>query len=252
MTDTAPPDGPDGQPLLPPPPAPLHLHARAVPWQHAFAWFEDGMRLFKRAPWTWLGLGFCTLAVELAASAVPDVGPLLAQIIAPLVAGGMAFAAAAADAAAAPSLRHAVAAFGAPARALVAVVAANLIAFAGEALAAWFVAGVNLLAPGDGSDLSIAAIVGMVALGVLASLPVLFVPFHALLERAPPAAAFGASFSAFALNTLPLLVYGAAALALIGLGAATMGLGLLFALPLLATAGYAAWKDIFGVRDVLV
>lgn len=249
MTDSVPPPPPEGPPLLPPPLATLHLHARAVPWRHAFAWFEEGMRLFRRAPATWIGLGFCTIAAELATTALPEVGPILAQIVSPLVAGGLAFAAAAADRGNAPSLKHAVAAFGAPIRAMVAIVAANLVAFAGEALAAWFVADVNLLAPGDGNELSTPAIVGMVALGILSSLPVAFVPFHALLERAPPAEAFRASFAAFGLNTLPLLAYAAAALVLVGLGAATMGLGLLLALPLLATAGYAAWKDIFGVRD---
>ena len=45
---------------LPPPlPAPplVHLHPRIVPWQHALAWYEDAMRLFKRGPWTWAALG---------------------------------------------------------------------------------------------------------------------------------------------------------------------------------------------------
>ena len=36
----------DLPPLTPPPAA--HLHPRIVPWQHALAWYEDAMRLFKR------------------------------------------------------------------------------------------------------------------------------------------------------------------------------------------------------------
>ena len=99
------------------------------------------------------------------------------------------------------------------------------------------------------ADLSPAAIVGIYTIGILASLPVTFVPFHVLFERAPPGAAFAASWNAFALNTLPLLVYGAASLVLLGFGLATMGLGLVLALPLWAASSYAAWKDIFGVRD---
>jgi len=47
MTDLPP-------PLTPPPAA--HLHPRIVPWQHALAWYEDAMRLFKRGPATWLTL----------------------------------------------------------------------------------------------------------------------------------------------------------------------------------------------------
>ena len=241
MTDAPPPDAPAG--------SSPHLHARAVPWRHVFAWFEEGMRLFKRAPATWAGLALCTLAVELGVSAVPDLGPLLAQLVAPLVAAGMVYAAAATDRGGGASLRYAIAVFAAPAGAIAAIVAANLVTFAGEALAAWWIADVNLLAPGDGADCSKAAIGGLVAMSVLASLPVAFVPFHVLLERVPAGAAFRASWDAFALNTLPLLAYAAAALVLVAFGAATMGLGLLLALPLLATAGYSAWKDVFGVRD---
>ena len=243
MTEAAPPDAPDG--------SSPHLHARAVPWRHVFAWFEDGMRLFKRAPAIWVGLAFCTIAVEIGLTAIPDLGPLLAQLVAPLVAAGMVYAAAAADRGGRPTFRHAVAVFIAPAGAIFAVVLANLVTFAGEALAAWWIADVNLLAPGDDSDLSRAAVFGMVAMSVLVSLPVAFVPFHVLLERASVGAAFRASWTAFALNTSGLLAYAAAALVLVGLGAVTMGLGLLLALPLLAAAGYAAWKDIFGVPDPL-
>jgi len=241
--------GPASPGELPPPaPAPPHLHARAVPWRHALAWFEEGMRLFKRGPAAWIGLGFCTLAVELGLAALPHFGPLAAQLVAPLVAGGMACAADAADHGGTPSLRHAVAAFGASWQALLALIVANLVAFSGQWLAAWWIADINLLVPADtDGELSGAAISGMVAIGVLASLPFLFVPYHVLVERTGATDAFRASWMGFALNTEPLLVFAGAALALVGLGVATMGLGLLLALPLLATAGYAAWKDVFGV-----
>ena len=86
-------------------------------------------------------------------------------------------------------------------------------------------------------------------MGILASLPVMFVPFHVLFEDVRPAAAFTASWNAFALNTLPLLVYSAASMVLLGFGLATFGLGLALALLLWAASSYAAWKDIFGLRD---
>jgi uncharacterized membrane protein len=63
-------------------------------------------------------------------------------------------------------------------------------------------------------------------------------------------AAFAASWNAFALNTMALLAYGALSLVLLGLSLLTMGVGLVLALPLWAASSYAAWKDIFGVRDV--
>ena len=102
---------------------------------------------------------------------------------------------------------------------------------------------------GKSSKLSTTAVTGILALGILASLPVMFVVFHALFENVRPAPAFTASGKAFVLNTLPLLVYSAASMVLLGFGLATLGLGLALALPLWAASSYAAWKDIFGIRD---
>jgi hypothetical protein len=42
-------------------------------------------------------------------------------------------------------------------------------------------------------------------------------------------------------------VYGALSLALLRVGLATSGLGLLLALPWAAAASYASWKDVFDV-----
>lgn len=239
---------------IPPPfdrsPPPAHLHPRAVPWQHALAWYEDAMRLFKRAPGTWVGLAIVTVLAELALKAVPGVGALLSQLVTPLVACGMVYAAAASDRGASPSVRDAARAFRAAPGAIAAIIASALVAFAAEAFAAWWIADANLLDSGAGStELSTAAITGILAMGILASLPVMFVPFHVLFEDVGGAAAFTASWNAFVLNTLPLLVYSAASMVLLGFGLATFGLGLALALPLWAASSYAAWKDIFGLRD---
>jgi uncharacterized membrane protein len=224
-----------------------------VPWRHALTWYEDAMRLVKRAPATWGGLALLTLAAEIGLEAVPDFGPMLGKIVVPLVACGMLYAAAATDRGAAPSLRHALAAFGASASAIAAVIAASLLSFAAEALAAWWIAGVNLLAPASASSaLTAPQIGGIYAIGILASLPLTFVPFHVLFEHVGIAAAFTASWDAFVRNTVPLLVYAAASLVLLGFGLATMGIGLIIVLPLWAASSYAAWKDVFGVRDAPV
>jgi uncharacterized membrane protein len=221
-----------------------------VPWRHAFAWYEEAMRLFKLAPLQWIGLALITLASELVLKAAPTAGAVLGEILTPLVACGLLYAAAAADRHVAPSLRLALSAFHAGAGATSAIVGASLLAFAAQVFAGWWIADANLLVPDSATaDLSATAIFGVWAIGILASLPVTFVPLHVLFERVPPGAAFIASWNAFALNTLPLLVYGAVALALLGLSLLTAGVGLLLALPLSAASLYAAWKDIFGVRD---
>jgi hypothetical protein len=238
-------------PRLDPPPPAAHLHPRIVPWRHALAWYEEAMRLFKFAPATWMGLAVLTLATELALKAVPGAaGTLLGELLTPLVACGLVYAAAAADRRMVPSYRFAVAAFRAGGSAIAAIVAASLLTFAAEAFAGWWIADANLLELGShAADLSPVSILGVYAIGVLASLPITFVPFHVLFERVPAGPAFAASWSAFTLNTQPLLVYGAASLVLLVFSLATMGLGLALALPLWAASSYAAWKDIFGVRD---
>ena len=231
-------------------PRQAHLHPRAVPWHHALAWYEDAMRLFKRAPVTWAVLAVVTVVTEVVLKTVPGVGTLLSQLVTPLVACGLVYGAAATDRGSTPSLRDAILAFKAPLHAIAAVIASALVAFIAEAFAAWWIADVNLFDSGSSStELSAAAVGGILALGILASLPVMFVVFHVLFEHVRPAPAFAASWKAFVLNTMPLLVYSAASMVLLGFGLATFGLGLALALPLWAASSYVAWKDIFGIRD---
>ena len=231
-------------------PPSAHLTARAVPWQHALAWYEEAMRLVKRAPVMWGVLAMATLAGEILLDAIPEVGPLLSKIVVPLIACGLLYAAAATDGGRAPALAHTVRAFRAPASAIAAIVAASLFTFAAEAVAAWWIAGVSLLAPESASEtLSAPQIGGIYAIGILASLPITFVPFHVLFERVGVGTAFAASGDAFVRNTVPLLVYAAASLVLLGFGLATMGVGLVVVLPLWAASSYAAWKDVFDIGD---
>ena len=56
--------------------------------------------------------------------------------------------------------------------------------------------------------------------------------------------AFAISASAFARNVGALLVYGAVALVLLAIGLLTMGIGLVIALPLIACATWAAWREL--------
>jgi uncharacterized membrane protein len=76
-----------------------------------------------------------------------------------------------------------------------------------------------------------------------------FVPFHVLFEGVGIGAAFAASWNGFVLNTMPLMIYAAASLVLLGFGLVTMGIGLVFVLPVWAASSYVAWKDVFSVRQ---
>ena len=58
------------------------------------------------------------------------------------------------------------------------------------------------------------------------------------------ARSFVTSATAFARNAGAFLVYGIVALALLAIGLATMGIGLVIALPLIACATWAAWREV--------
>jgi len=221
---------------------------RAVQAGHAFAWYEDAMRLFKLAPVTWCVLGFITLATDFGLQLVPGIGIAASKVIVPLVECGMLIGAGALDRGQPLSVRYTVTAFGARPGAVAAIVIGALAIFAAEALAAYYFGGANLLAPDpETGDLSSAAVTGIVIAGALASLPVAFVPFAVLFSDASFADAFVSSARAFALNPMPLLLFAAIAVVLVVLGLLLFGVGLIAVFPLLSAASYAAWKDIFAV-----
>ena len=221
---------------------------RAVQAGHAFAWYEDAMRLFKLAPVTWCVLGFITLATDFGLQLVPGIGVAASKVIVPLVECGMLIGAGALDRGQPLSVRYTVTAFGARPGAVAAIVIGALAIFAAEALAAYYFGGANLLAPDpETGDLSSAAVTGIVIAGALASLPVAFVPFAVLFSDASFADAFVSSARAFALNLMPLLLFAAIAVVLVVLGLLLLGVGLIAVFPLLSAASYAAWKDIFAV-----
>jgi hypothetical protein len=221
---------------------------RAVGARRAFSWYEDAMRLFKLAPLTWCGLGFITLAADFGLQLLPGIGITASKIIVPLVECGMLIGAVALDRGQPLSLRYSYAAFGARPAAVAAIVISALAVFAAEALAVYFFTGANLLvADSEIEELSSLAVIGSVAIGALASLPVAFVPFAVLFSGASFVDAFATSTRGFALNVAPLLIFAALAVALVALGLLLLGVGLIAVYPILSAASYAAWKDIFGV-----
>ena len=230
------------------PPA-THLRPRSVPWSHAAAWYEEAMRLFKFAPFSFVGLAIVIIVTDFALETLPGILAFAGQIVTPLVTCALLYASAAVDRRVAPSPRMLLLVFQAGGNAIAAIIGASLLTTAAEQLAAWWIADANLLVFESMEKLSVPAILGILAIGVLAALPLTFIPMLVLFERAPLREAFVASGVAFAQNTVPLLVYGALALVLMLFGFFSMGVGFALALPLWAAASYAAWKDVFGVRD---
>lgn len=223
---------------------------RAVPATHALAWFAEGMRLWKRGPATFGAIAVVVLFASIVLEPVPIAGFIAANVVAPLLACGLLYGCLGADRDGQPRFRHLAVVFAAPLSAQWAVVAAGFVVLAAEAFAAWQIADVNLLLPlSDAASLPASGIMVIYAIGVLVSLPVTFVPMAALFDGENASHAFELSLRAFALNVPALLLLAAYSFVLLILGLATMGLGLVLALPWIAAASYAAWKDIFGLQS---
>jgi uncharacterized membrane protein len=221
---------------------------RAVPASQALAWYGEAMRLWRASPGIYAALAAVTVAVELLLRLVPVAGVLLSQAVVPLFECSLLYASLAADRGDKPRLAHLLAIVGAPARAQAAVIVASLVAFAGQALCASAFAGIDLLAPNALDEpVSALTLLGIVAGGLVVSLPFTFVQPIALFDDTSFTAAFNGSLAAFARNVAPLALYAVLSLGLFLFGIVTSGLGLLLALPWLAASSYAAWKDVFAV-----
>lgn len=206
------------------------------------------MRLWKRGPATFCALALIIVAANLALNLVPNVGIVIAQLLLPLLECGLLYASLAADRGDRPRFAHLIGVAGAAPAALAAVIGAGLIVFAAEAVVAQLVGDIDMLSPAsDTASISGAALAATYAAGIAVSLPLTFVPFVALFDGAGLRSAYAQSAAAFIRNPLPLLVYGGLSFALLMLGLATNGLGLLLALPWSAASSYAAWKDVFDV-----
>lgn len=219
----------------------------SVPASRALVWYGDAMRLWKRGPATLSLLAAITVIAQVALELVPDAGPLASKVLVPLVACGMLYGAAAAEAGARPRLAHALSAFRASAGAIGAIVLSSVVTFGAEWIAADALAGVNLLDPtATPADLDSLTVLAIYAAGIAVSLPLSLVPLAALFGDAGFARSFAVSAAAFARNPGAFVAYGAIAFALLALGLLTMGIGLVIALPLIACATYVAWRDLCG------
>ena len=174
--------------------SPIARSPRGVPARQALAWYAEAMRLWKRGPAMFAILAFVTLALTILLEPVPVAGFVASNLIAPLVGAGMLYGSLAADRGDRPRLRHAIAAFSASPAAQFAVIVSGLVAFAAEAWAAWRLADINLFLPGaTASDIPLHVIAAIYAAGILASLPMTFVPFAALFDGNRMRDAFAAS-----------------------------------------------------------
>ncbi len=224
-------------------------HPRSVPPGRALVWFGEAIRLWKRGAVPFSIMAAIVIAASIGLGPVPIAGLLVSNVVAPLLVCGFFFGSLAADRGERVRFRQLFMVFAAPLPAQFAVVAAALVATLVESAVAWWMAGVNLLVPdAQTSSLGPSTVIAIYVADVLVSLPLAFVPMAALFDGERPAAAFASSWRAFVLNVRPLMGLGVYVFTLVLAGIATMGAGLVLALPWIAAAQYAAWKDIYAVE----
>lgn len=225
----------------------LAREPRVVRADRAFAWYAEAMRLFKRHPLGFAGLSGAVVVLQLVLDLIPVVGRSASNLLVPLAACSLLYAALAVDRGDRPRLAHLVAPFAAPAGSIVAVLLASLVVLGAEWLVNWHLTGTNLLEVEEPGSIGMLAVVAVYVAGVVVSLPLTLVPLLALFEQVPVREAFETSLAAFFRNVPAFALYGALSVALIGLAFITVGLGLVIAMPLWAASSYVAWKNLFGI-----
>lgn len=219
---------------------------RAVPPGRALEWYSEALRLFKRAPVRFGLIAVAVAMLQIVLSLIPLVGPPAANVIVPIFASSLLFAALAVDRGDKPRALHLVAPFAAPVQAIAAVIAAALCVSGAEWLAGWHFAGANILSIEDITDLAASDYVLVYVTGVAVSLPLTLVPLLAFFEGAGVRDAFAGSAQAFARNVPAFVLYGVLSVLLLALVMVTQGIAMPIVLPLWAASSYAAWKDLFG------
>lgn len=206
-------------------------------------WLVNALHLYRCSPLPWMALSFALLAMMIASTAVPLIGPIVFALLFPVFSAGLGQAAREATRGRAPMLPDLFAGFRG---ATVDLVTLGGIYLIGQVLAMSAMTTIGgsglaelLASGGRPSREAISEVMGRMLLGVAVGLALLlpllmatwFAPLLVHFHRQPPFAALRASFHACLGNWRAFLVYGVA-LAIVALLAATVS-GLTAAVPVL-------------------
>jgi uncharacterized membrane protein len=240
---------------------------RTVAAGRGVSWWSEGWRLFTPGVGTWILAVVILFVVNIGLNLIPVVGPLAAQILFPVFAGGLMLGCRAIDRGNPLTLAHVFAGFSQRTGpllvvgviytvlviAVVVVVAVLLFLFFGAAVIG------AIAAAGDPSRLGLT--LGSMYLALLVGallflalyLPVImaawFAPALVMLGGTEPLAAMKLSFSGCLKNIVPFLLYGLVGLPLAIVASIPLGLGWLVLAPVLIATIYASYCDIFEDKD---
>jgi uncharacterized membrane protein len=220
-------------------------------------WIADGFALFLKSPVMWIALTVVMALMWIASFAIPVLGPLLFNLLSPVLFAGLMLGCKALDRGERLELSHLLAGFQNHAAALVTIGGVYLIGSIIVLGVVWAMAGGPLLqtalqkGAGDISMASDAArsMVPALLAGFALHLPLLmlvwFAPILVAIRGMKPVDAMKRSLAACLVNWLAFLVYGAILVVLLFISSFPLLLGLVVLLPVVFCSIYASYKDIF-------
>lgn len=233
------------------------MNVRAVDAGKGWQWIVDGFNLFKKSPLLWIALTIVLALLWILSFAIPVLGPLLFNLLSPVLFAGLMIGCRALDNGEELELAHLFAGFRQHASALVTIGGVYLVGTIVVLGVVFVVAGGSMLptvlskSTADIETLA-AAIRSMalaLAVGAAVYAPLLmliwFAPLLVVFEGLAPMEAMKLSFAACWTNMIPFLVYGLVILALWFIASIPLLLGLVVLLPVLFCSVYASYRDIF-------
>jgi uncharacterized membrane protein len=216
-----------------------------------FAWWREGWRIFREAPWLWIGIGVMLLIINIVVGLVPVAGDLATSLIFPMFGAGLMLGCRAIDAGEELRFNHLFAGFqnklgrllmiGVLALLGVLILAAIAFAFG---MATGFFDGMQA-STGDMNLLGILLIICIALVVLLMAMALWFAPALVALHELTAFEAMKLSLRGCLRNWLPFLVYGLALIGITLLATLPLLLGWLVLMPLFYCSTYAAYRDIF-------
>ncbi|MES9993025.1 MAG: BPSS1780 family membrane protein [Candidatus Thiodiazotropha sp.] len=225
---------------------------------HGFAWIAKGWWHFKQAPISWIVVILLWVVLTLVVSMIPILGPLAVNILAPVMIAGLMIGCNEQDEGGDFAISHLFAGFSNNAGQTMMVGVFYLLFFIllFIGMFAFMFGSFSDMAAAQADDpgamammmFSPSFIIGMLVVALL-FVPVLmaylFAPALVALDDMTAWEAMKASFKGCLKNILPLFLYSLVAFGLMIVGMIPFGLGLLIVSPIMISAIYAAYRDIY-------
>ena len=231
---------------------------RTVDAGNGWQWIVDGFGLFKKFPALWVAFAVALLVIWFVSFAIPVLGPLLFNLLSPVLLAGIMLGCRAVDEGRNLEFGYLFAGFQNNAAALVTIGGIYLVGSIVILGVVFLTGGGSMMttmmqkSPGDlqmavGAMRSLAlALMVAAALYVPLLMLIWFAPLLVVFDNMKPVDAMKGSFNACLANWLAFLIYGLIVMVLWVLAAIPFGLGFILLLPVLMCSIYTSFKDIFG------